>query len=86
MHMMNPVIEKTVRDVLGKETITEEDMDTVTELNLNKKQLTDISDLANFKNLVKLEIRDNCLSDLSPLSELTHLRELYASNDPFMDD
>lgn len=82
----NPIIEKAIQILLKKEFITKEDILEIKELNLNDKELYEISDLKKFKNLEKLEMCDNYLTDLSPISNLTSLKALYASNDPFKSD
>ena len=61
---MNPVIKKKVMETLNTSLLSREDILTVTELNLNNLELTDISDLSEFKNLIKLELNDNYLNDL----------------------
>ena len=88
---MNPVIKKKVMETLNttslsRDDISRDDILKVTELNLNNLELTDISDLSEFKNLIKLSLNDNYLNNLTPLVELTKLEELYAWNDPFKSD
>ena len=83
---MNLVIKKMVMETLNTSLLSREDILTVTELNLNNLELTDISDLSEFKNLIKLELNDNYLNDLTPIAELIKLEELYAWNDPFKSD
>lgn len=75
--LRNAVIDDEVKRHLGRDHITQADILSVTELKLDGKGLLDISDLAEFTHLEKLETRDNCLTDLSPLSGLTCLRESY---------
>lgn len=82
----NEIILHTVQEKLQKNDITEADILSVTELNLSRKNLTDVSDLERFTNLVNLDLVENCLTDLSPLSELKKLRVLKAGNDPFLSD
>jgi internalin A len=82
--VMNPAIRQAVCEALGKADLSREDILSVTDLKLNGLELTDVSDLAQFDNLEKLELNDNLLTDLSPLSGLTRLRELRAGNDPFL--
>jgi Leucine-rich repeat (LRR) protein len=83
---MNETIEAEVRNLLGPGVgeITEGDILGITELALNGMELTDVSDLAAFENLVRLEIKDNHLTDLTPLSGLTKLEVLLAMSDPFL--
>lgn len=86
MVIKNATIQKIVQDLLGKDNITKEDILSIKELDLQRKDLVDISDLAQFINLEKLILTENCLSDLSPIKELVHLKELRAGNDPFLSD
>jgi internalin A len=80
MVIKNVTIQKVVQDLLGKDVVTEEDILSIKELDLERKDLTEISDLAQFVNLEKLILTENCLSDLSPIKGLVHLRELVAGN------
>lgn len=82
----NEIILHTVQDKLQKTDITETDIISITELNLSRKNLTDVSDLERFTNLVNLDLVENCLTDLSPLAGLKNLRRLAAGNDPFLSE
>ncbi len=82
----NAAIDNAVCERLQKTAITEEDILAVTELDLQRMNLTEIDDLARFSNLESLNIIENCLTNLSPLSELINLRVLKAGNDPFLSD
>ncbi len=81
--IQNEIILHTVQQQLQKTTITETDILSVTELNLSRKNLFDVSDLERFTNLVELDLVENCLTNLSPIAGLTNLRRLIAGNDPF---
>lgn len=82
----NEIILHTVQEKLQKTDITEADILSITELNLSRKNLTDVSDLEWFTNLVNLDLVENCLTDLSPIAGLKKLRRLVAGNDPFLSD
>ncbi len=82
----NAAINEAVCEKLQKSVLTEADILAVTELDLQRMNLTDIDDLARFTNLESLNLIENCLTDLSPLSELVKLRVLKAGNDPFLSD
>ncbi len=84
--IQNNIILQAVQEKLQKTNITEADILSITELNLSRKNLFDVSDLARFRNLVSLDLVENCLTDLSPLADLTGLRVLKAGNDPFLSD
>ena len=84
--IQNETILHTLQERLQKFTITEADILSVTELNLSRKNLTDVSDLERFTNLVNLDLVENCLTALSPLAGLKNLRRLAAGNDPFLSE
>ncbi len=84
--IQNETILHTVQEKLQKIDITEADILSVTELNLSRKNLTDVSDLERFTNLANLDLVENCLTDLSPLAGLKNLRRLAAGNDPFLSE
>jgi internalin A len=86
MVIKNATIQKVVQELLGKDIITQEDVLSIKELDLQKKDITDVSDLTQFVNLEKLILTENCLSDLSPIKDLVHSMELRAGNDPFLSD
>jgi len=71
-------IEAAIRKAAGKPTgeLTQADLVKVTELDLNRKQLTDVSALAGLKNLKSLNLYGNPIADVSPLAGLTKLEEL----------
>jgi len=84
--IQNAIILQAVQEKLGKQAITESDILSITELDLSRKSLFEVSDLSRFRNLEKLLLMENCLCDLSPISELVSLKELRAGNDPFLPD
>ena len=55
------------------------DVNGVTSLKLDGKNITDLSGLATFKNLKVLSLTTNSVSDLTKISKLTNLEELYLS-------
>jgi Leucine-rich repeat (LRR) protein len=55
-------------------------------LYLSNTQVSDLSPLAEFKNLAYLHIGDTRVNDLSPLAELKNLRELYLRNTQVSDE
>ena len=68
-----------IEEALGKaadEVITVEDMETLKELNMEKKEISDLTGLQYAANLEELEINGNPISDLSPLAGLTALKGL----------
>ncbi len=68
-----------IEEALGKaagEVITVEDMETLKELNMEKKEIGDLTGLQYATNLEELKISRNPISDLSPLAGLTTLKTL----------
>ncbi len=51
----------------------------------SQRRLEDITVLAHFKNLESLELRDNHITDASPLSRLANLQNLDISQNPLID-
>lgn len=84
--IQNETILRAVQTKLQKTDINEADILSVTDLDLSRKSLFDVSELARFRNLESLNLIENCLTDLSPLAEITGLRVLKAGNDPFLSD
>ena len=52
------------------------------ELNLNKKDLSDITFLAEQTNLEILALEENQITDITPLKELSNLKELHLCDNP----
>jgi len=56
-----------------------------TELELNNKNIADLSPLAGLTNLTRLYLYSNNISDLSPFAGLTNLTRLYLGDNNFAD-
>ena len=80
----NLKILKSVQEQLGKGNILKEDILSIKKLDLSKREIDNVSDLAQFKNLESLILTENSITDLSPIAELINLKELRAGNDPFI--
>ncbi len=61
------------------------DFETLDELNLDNKSISNISDLANMTGLKKLSLNGNSIRDLSPLASLTELEELSLDSNKITD-
>lgn len=80
----DPVLEKRIRDIIGieEEDIMYSDVLSMTWIDLSStfaednEKITDISALAEFKNLTGLYINENEIEDISPLRDLTKLNTL----------
>ena len=92
----DPALEAMVRGAMGRPEgdITVTEAETVTTLNLGiqeqqnyeeQKQITDISGLEYFINLETLDLSNQAIMDLSPISGLTSLRNLSLGNIPAVD-
>lgn len=92
----DPLLEKMVRDAMSKPEgdITLAEAEAVTELALGidwqpepvpNSQITDISGLENFTNLVDLNLSYHAITDISPLAGLTKLSQLSLGGNPVAD-
>lgn len=59
----------------GKLEVSE--INTVTELKLDEKNISDVSGLEHFQSLTKLNLRKNNISDFTLINKLTKLENLY---------
>ena len=73
-----PVLEDAVREILQKPDgdIRGEELEDITELSLSGTGIYDTDDLIYFVNLETLDLFDNRISSLAPLSALKNLRYL----------
>ena len=71
-------IEKAVRTSCDKKTgiLTKKDVASVYFINLDNKNINDISDLKKLVNLKRLYLTDNNITDILPLLKLTNLKYL----------
>ena len=89
----DPVLEERVREATGIEEgdIMYSDVLSITWIDLSgeieeeDEKITDISALAEFKNLESLYLSDNGIEDISPLRELTELNSLHLSGNRIQD-
>lgn len=63
----------------------QETLQTMTELDLSDRHITDLGPLASFSQLQRLYLSQNQITDLSPLSTLTHLEALYLPSNQVRD-
>src|SRR4028119_1277847 len=78
---LSPEAKHTVEVLLEEAGTTECDaadrtLSSLTELNLNFKEISDIKPLASLTNLTKLSLTNNQISDIKPLVSLTKLTVL----------
>lgn len=83
----NDKLEEIVRDKteIRYRDVMLSDVYHITELQLNYRGLTDISDLAHLKNLKVLSLCSNKITDISPLAGLLDLEELELDNNKLED-
>jgi len=82
--LKNQAIKEALEYLYGPNAGQEEALK-VRYLNLDGKNISDISDLAYFKNLETLSLSSNGISDLSPLRDLNKLNELWIPNNQVTD-
>lgn len=79
----NKTILQAIAKQLNQDGLTEDDLLGIFELSINQQQLNDIGDLVYLRNLRKLELRQNGISNFLPLTELKELESLNIGNDPW---
>ena len=82
VNIPDPNLRRAVEEHLGKSEgaeITEQDMLTLTNLNLRERGIGDLTGLEFATNMDWLEIGYNSISDLTPVAQMTKLRTLWAS-------
>ncbi len=75
-------LRRAVEEHLGKAEgaeITEQEMQTLTHLNVQDRGISDLTGLESATNLDWLEIGYNSILDLTPVAQMTKLRTLWAS-------
>ena len=90
--MPDPALRTAVRGEIGllpDVPLTKERMQAVGDINVAGKGISDITGLEFATNLGELDLRDNPITDLRPLANLTTLQDLYLSgifpNTPTLD-
>ena len=81
---LRAAIEKALGKAEGA-TITQADMQTLTEFEASKQSIQDLTGLEFATNLTGLALSDNQISDLSPLAELKNLTKLFLINNQISD-
>ena len=81
------VIEAAIRTELKKPTgeLTQADLEKVTELELDRKQLTSVKGLEKLTQLESLHLPHNKLTDVKGLENLTQLKELPLDDNQLTD-
>ncbi len=73
-------INKGIKSIEGVEYLQN-----ITELDVEKNQITDIAPVANLKKLTTLLINTNQITDISPVADLANLTTFYCGNNPIND-
>ena len=84
---LSPEAKRTVELLLKEAGTTECDaanqtLSSLTQLDLDNNQISDIKPLESLTNLTSLSLEKNLLSDIKPLESLTKLTGLYLSGNP----
>ena len=82
----DPNLRALLEETLGTRTIRPDVMATLTTLNVNRKDIADLTGLEFAINLEELQIEHNPVSDLSPLTGCVNLIRLLAWNTPNISD
>ena len=87
LQISDPQLEAALREILGKPTgaLIRSDTFSLTALDLSNRNITDVSDLAQFTQLTSLILNGNSISDIAPLANLTALKLLYLNNNNITD-
>ena len=87
---LSPEAKRTVEVLLQKAETTECDaanlkLSSLTELDLDNNQISDIKPLESLTNLMRISLANNLLSDIKPLESLTNLDRLFLNNNRISD-
>jgi len=87
VYFSDSLLDLAVRDRLDKRSgvITQEDLESVTDLMASDYKISSIEGIEWMVNLVSLDLSDNNLSDLTPLQPLTQLKVLKLKNNRIED-
>lgn len=72
-------LEQVIRTNINKPTgaILKGDVDTIRELSVRKKNISNISGIENLTNLIHLDLSFNKINNIEPVSKLTGLLDLH---------
>tara|TARA_B100000614_G_scaffold183399_1_gene163972 strand:+ start:156 stop:599 length:444 start_codon:yes stop_codon:yes gene_type:complete len=77
------IIRETIQSQLGKKgELNQADLNSVEKLNLSGRNLTDITYVAQLRNLREIGLNYNQLKNLKPLYSLKHLKLVEAAANP----
>ena len=82
IHIEDPGLEEAVREKLDRPRgpVYQTDLTTTTELDASGRGITSLKGLEHFTKLVDLNLEDNKVADLTPLSKLGMLKNLNLRN------
>ena len=83
----DPNLESAVREALGRPQgpLTPEDFATLTHLRANQKDIRSLAGIEYFAILLKLELYNNRIVDLTPISQLKNLNVLWLDDNEIVD-
>ena len=88
VHIPDPNLRAAIAEALGKNPnapITAEEMERLKELDVPDRGIHDLTGLQFATNLSRLYLRDNQISNLSPLASLINLRDITLDSNPVSD-
>ncbi|CAH1201777.1 MULTISPECIES: stalk domain-containing protein [unclassified Paenibacillus] len=81
-------LEQAIKSLLNKnddESLTKEDLESLTDVNLSGKGIKSLQGLEYAVNMTTLDLSDNQIEDIKPLRKLTKLTDLSVSRNQFND-
>ncbi len=88
VNIPDPNLRDAIEERLGKTpgaAITEEDMETLVNLEARDSEITDLTGLAFAINLQELDLRNNVINDISELAELNQLNQVELGGNAIID-
>ncbi|MDE0089709.1 MAG: leucine-rich repeat domain-containing protein [Candidatus Poribacteria bacterium] len=88
VNIPDPNLRDAIEEELDKTpgaAITEEDMETLVNLEARDSEITDLTGLAFAINLQELDLRNNVIDDISELTELPQLNEVHLGENALID-
>ncbi|SDJ22857.1 leucine-rich repeat domain-containing protein [Salimicrobium halophilum] len=77
---INPKLEDEIKNELQIDQLTPSEIESVKELDLSEKELSNLEGLEKFTNLEELDLSHNNLTDIAELDELRNLEKLFLQN------
>lgn len=88
VNIPDPNLRDAIEEALGQTPgagITEENMETLVNLEARNREITDLTGLAFAINLQELDLRNNVINDISELAELNQLNQVELGGNAIID-